>query len=112
MKNKLMIAFALLTLTAGSLLSVQAQNRQVEVPNKILTVNPYSLKCAPYHSGDVGAVVNLTNVGKPIPANTTIKIKTPGGTETYKYSTLFPTNTTRSATASAGMAGPCTAWVN
>src|SRR5436853_535642 len=112
MKNKLMIALAIFTLSAASLLSVQAQNSsQAQLP-KNPTLNPYSLKCEPYHSGDVGAVVNLTNTGKPIPANTTIKIKTPGGTETYKYNTLFPANTTRSATASAGKAGPCTAWVN
>lgn len=112
MKNKLMIAFALLTMTAGSLLSVQAQNRQVEVPNKILTVNPYSLKCTPQHGGDVASLVSLTNVGQPIPVGMKITVKTPGGTNTITNPKFFAANTTRDAQGAAGAAGPqCSAWV-
>ena len=110
MKSKLMIALTLFTLTAGSLLSVHAQ--KVEVPNKVPTMNPYSLKCTPQHGGDVAALVSLTNIGQAIPVGMKITVKTPGGTNTITNPKLFPANTTRDAQGAAGAAGPqCSAWV-
>ena len=100
MKNRFYLSIAAsLFLGLGMMftlsLGTHAQNnRQVEKP-KNPQVNPYSLKCEPYHSGDVASIVTLTNTGKAIPANTKIKLKTPGGTEVVTYQQTFASNTKR-----------------
>ncbi len=112
MKNKLMIALALLTLSAASLLTAQAQNnREMSVP-KNPKVNAVYIKCTPNHGGDVASSLTLTNTsGKTIAANQKIFIKNPAGSTFQSYAQPFAPNTSRDASGPAGNAGPtCQAW--